>query len=96
MVWYREILQLSIASVTYDYLGINQPKIPIVDFVPDKVQHLHDTDESKIMDEKNITLDKVDIEEIRDDDTKHSPANRFSDTELSVNWSDSKSTSSQD
>ena len=42
MVRYREILQFSIASVTYDYLGINKAKIPIVDFVPEKAQHLHD------------------------------------------------------
>ena len=67
-------------------MGINKPKIPIVDFVPDQVQHLHDTDETKIMEDKTITLDKVDIEKIRDDDTNQSPANRLSEDELSENW----------
>ena len=48
IVQYRKILQFSIPSVTYDYLGIDKTKIPIVDFVPDRAQHLHDVFSSKI------------------------------------------------
>ena len=47
MVRYRENIQYSIATLTYDYLGI-KTMIPIVDTVPEKAQHLHDGHESKM------------------------------------------------
>ena len=49
MIRCREELQFSIASVSYKYLGIHPPKIPIVNLAPEQLQHLHDTDETKIM-----------------------------------------------
>ena len=70
MVWYRENLQVLIASVTYDYLGINKTKIPIVDFVPDKAQNLHYGLVSKINENKHITVDKLDVQVTRHDETK--------------------------
>ena len=87
MVRYREILQSSVSSVIYDYLGINKPKIPIVDFVPDKAQHLHDRHVSKIIEEKQITVDKVDVKGIRDDETNHNSSNILSEDELTDNFS---------
>ena len=44
--------------------------IPIVDTVPEKEQHLHDGYVSKINENKNMTVDKLDVQVTRDEETK--------------------------
>ena len=65
MARYRENLQYSITTLTYDYLGI-KTMIPIVDKVPDKAQHVHDGHGSQIDDNKNTSVDELHVEVTRD------------------------------
>ena len=61
--------------------------IPIVDFVPDKTQHLHDGLVSNINDNKHTTLDEVDVQVTRDQETKQNEQNKYYDDELTDNFS---------
>ena len=63
MVRYQEILQYSISSLTYKFLGVYEVHVPIVYSIPDQLND-HITD-----------VDMTNIEETRDDDTKHTPGN---------------------
>ena len=71
MVKYRENIQYSIASVTYDYLGMNKTMIPMFDTFTDKAQHLHDGNGSQINDNKNISVYEDHVEVTRDEETKN-------------------------
>ena len=87
MLRYREILQYSITSVSYKHLGVHEQNIPIVDCIPDQLKHVPESDETIIIKDKNNDVYMVNIEEKCDDDTNNSSANRFSEDELTENWS---------
>ena len=68
-------------------MGVHEQNVPIVDCIPDQLKNVPESYETMIIKDKKTDVDMVNIEEKCDDDTNHSPAKRFSEDELSENWS---------
>ena len=60
-------------------MGTSKTMITIVDTVSDKLQHLHDGYVSNINDNKNMTVDELDVQVTRDEETKQDEKNKYSD-----------------
>ena len=71
MVRYREILQYSISSLTYKFLGVHEVHVPIVDSTPDQWNY------------QNTDVHIINIEEIQHDYTKQNPGHTLEEDSLS-------------